>query len=164
MVHCPCESTKSLTECCGPLLDGTRGAETAEELMRSRYSAYARGQVDYILATIVPEQREHHEEATIRQWSTESEWLGLEIVEHAPDPGDEAATVEFVARYKNAEGELIAHHERSRFVKIEGDWFFQDGQPVEAGTIVRDSPKVGRNDPCPCGSGRKSKKCCAAAG
>jgi SEC-C motif-containing protein len=162
MVHCPCGSTKSLEECCGPLLAGERSAASAEELMRSRYSAYARGDIAYILETIHPEERKNHEESSIRQWSEESEWLGLEVLDAPADDGAES-TVEFVARYKSAAGEIVAHHERSHFVRIDGRWYFQDGVPVDAAPFVRQAAKVGRNDACPCGSGRKFKKCCGVA-
>jgi len=128
--------------------------------MRSRYSAYARGEVAYVLETILPAERANHDEAAIRQWSNESEWLGLEILESGADDAEDESSVAFVARYRNAAGETIAHHEKSRFVRVDGRWYFEDGVPLDARTIVREAPKIGRNDPCPCESGRKFKKCC----
>jgi len=83
--------------------------------------------------------------------------------------------VEFTARYK-AQGKVLEHHEVSKFRKAEGRWFFVDGdshvheegkghehhrQPQAP--VVRDTPKLGRNDPCGCGSGKKFKKCCGAS-
>ncbi|MBT8492606.1 MAG: SEC-C domain-containing protein, partial [Deltaproteobacteria bacterium] len=69
--------------------------------------------------------------------------------------------VEFIARYK-ARGADLHHHERSTFAQQDGEWFYRDGQIVKPKTVVKDSPKVGRNSPCPCGSGKKYKKCCGA--
>ena len=125
--------------------------------MRSRYSAYARGEIEHILRSIDPERRDEHDADSIRRWSASSEWRGLQII-HADDASGQ---VEFVARYRNEDGEEIAHHEASQFRQIDGIWHFVDGQPVAAGTLRRSEPKIGRNDPCPCGSGRKYKKCCA---
>jgi SEC-C motif-containing protein len=67
--------------------------------------------------------------------------------------------VEFRAMY-TANGEFCNHHEVSRFVKEPDGWKFADGELVGETPIVREEPKVGRNDPCPCGSGKKYKKCC----
>ncbi|MEW8683176.1 MAG: YchJ family metal-binding protein, partial [Candidatus Thiodiazotropha endolucinida] len=71
----------------------------------------------------------------------------------------EEASVEFIATYKEG-GMVRPHHEISRFLKQDGVWYFVDGQLVAPKTEKRHQPKVGRNDPCPCGSGKKYKKCC----
>ena len=131
--------------------------------MRARYSAFATGRVEYILNTVHPDKRDGHDTESTRAWATESEWLGLEIVDtHGGQSSDDEGTVEFIARYRTGDGELVSHHEISRFQRVDGTWFFHDGEPVSQGTVRHSQPKVGRNDPCPCGSGRKSKKCCAA--
>ena len=155
---CPCNSTQEFAACCGPLLDQSRSAASAEELMRARYCAYTRGDVSYILETIHPEKRGEHTESSIRKWSSESEWLGLDLLS-AEEKGDDGH-VEFTAHYRNEDGEPVTHHERSHFIRLDSRWYFYDGVPVEARPVVRENPKVGRNDPCPCGSGRKFKKCC----
>jgi SEC-C motif-containing protein len=67
--------------------------------------------------------------------------------------------VEFIATFKE-KGVVRHHHERSNFSRVDGEWFFVDGEPVLPETRVNQSPKIGRNDPCPCGSGKKYKKCC----
>ena len=72
---------------------------------------------------------------------------------------DDEGLVEFIARY-SVNGTDFEHHERSYFQRIDGEWKFIDGELVKPEPIVRESPKVGRNDPCPCGSGKKYKKCC----
>ena len=54
----------------------------------------------------------------------------------------------------------MVHHELAEFRKSGDTWYFFDGKMVGPGQFTRETPKVGRNDPCPCGSGRKFKKCC----
>jgi len=67
--------------------------------------------------------------------------------------------VDFIAYFK-IKNERIRHHELATFLKVDGDWFFDDGLGVPAPQVVRTEPKIGRNDPCPCNSGKKFKKCC----
>jgi SEC-C motif-containing protein len=69
--------------------------------------------------------------------------------------------VEFIARYVE-KGQTVNHHEIAQFRREEGFWYFYDGQAPKPRTIKRETPKVGRNAPCPCGSGKKFKKCCGA--
>ena len=127
--------------------------------MRSRYTAYAVGQVDYIVATHVAEGRDGVDKNATAEWSKQAEWRGLEIVAtEAGGPDDAIGTVEFIARYAISGNEL-SHHERSRFRKDDGAWFYVDGDMVKPRPKVRDEAKVGRNEPCPCGSGKKFKKC-----
>ena len=160
MAQCPCGSKKSYSLCCEPFLNGSKIPSTAEALMRSRYTAYTKAEIPYIESTHDPATRDSLDIESTRSWAAESEWLGLEIV--ATENGgknDTKGTVEFKARYKQ-DGEEVVHHEYSSFVKQDGSWFFHDGHTPSA-TVVRESPKIGRNDPCPCGSGKKFKKCCA---
>ena len=121
--------------------------------MRSRYSAYVLGLVDYLLDTTLPAQKNRLDRESISQWSAQSTWLGLEV-ESAELLGGkpEHAFVTFTARWHDAAGEH-SHRERSAFVQHEGRWYFIDP------TVQL---KAGRNDACPCGSGQKFKKCCAA--
>ena len=163
-MSCPCGSGASLEECCQPFVDGTKTPATAEKLMRSRYTAYTLGEVDYIVETHDPATRDEIDPSATRAWAEEAEWHGLEIVAtEGGGPDDDEGTVEFVARYEQRE-RFRNHHERSTFKKREGRWFFHDGEVISQPTVVRGHPKVGRNDPCPCGSGKKHKKCCGAAG
>lgn len=154
---CPCQSGKSFAECCGPFLAGTALPPTAEALMRSRYSAFATGNIDYLEETLLPGTRGDFNRAAAAEWAASSEWTGLQV--RARDAGgvaDEAGEVEFVAHFRQA-GEERVHHETGRFVKNDGRWFYVDGV---MGTKPRRVEKIGRNDPCPCGSGKKHKKCC----
>ncbi len=147
---CPCGSTLALAECCGRYHAGAV-PETAEALMRSRYSAYVLGLIDYLLATTLPAQQAGLDRAAMAAWSAQSQWLGLTVEEHRPQGGTpERAQVTFVARWQDAGGEH-AHRECSDFVRLNGRWYFIDP------TVTL---KAGRNDPCPCGSGQKFKKCC----
>ena len=160
MDTCKCCSGKAYNECCEPLINGSRKAETAEELLRSRYCAYATTEIDYIFNTIHPSKREEFDKQSITDWSEKSDWHELEIVEtENGGADDEKGTVEFVAHYSD-KGERKRHHELATFEKQDGEWFFLDGQGVLPRQYVRPEPKVGRNDPCPCGSGKKYKKCC----
>lgn len=138
--------------------------ETAEQTMRSRYTAYTKVNTTYLMSTLHPSRVEEGDMENARRWAEESEWLGLEILgTEAGGAGDEQGIVEFVARFRSKDGEEHAHQERSLFVKENGRWLFQEGHTPQQ-TIRRASPKVGRNDPCSCGSGKKFKKCCEKSG
>lgn len=160
MSQCPCQSGKPYSDCCGPIISGELPAPTAESLMRSRYTAYTVGDVDYIEKTHHPKGSADFDKEAARTWAKESEWQGLDILKtEAGSPEDEEGLVEFVAKYK-AEGQSLAHQERAQFKKHDGAWLYLDGKIIATPTQRRESPKVGRNDPCPCGSGKKYKKCC----
>ena len=155
MEHCPCSPDRKYDECCGPYLMGTAEAPTAETLMRSRYTAYTLDDFDYVVRTCHISTRPQREEFDD---DVEIEWLGLKIVD--TEGGGETDTegeVEFIARYR-LKGNILNQHERSQFIKEDGKWFYVDGEFVK-GPPVR-AQKIGRNEPCPCGSGRKYKKCC----
>lgn len=160
MSACPCGSGSAYDACCGPCINGARPAETAEALMRSRYTAFTRVDVDYLLATIHSDQREAQDAGALRKWASEAEWLGLEIM-HTSGGGaeDQIGVVEFIARYRK-KGIRQEHHEQAEFVREKDGWVFVDGHAPDRGQVVRRSPKTGRNDPCPCNSGKKYKKCC----
>ena len=117
--------------------------------MRSRYSAYTLGLIDYLVATTLPAQQAALDRDSMRAWSLGSTWLGLEV--EGSELIDTHAFVTFTARWHDGDGEH-RHRERSVFVQQAGRWYFIDP------TVPL---KAGRNDPCPCGSGQKFKKCCA---
>lgn len=157
MPTCPCQSGLAFEDCCGPILAG-RPAPTALALMRSRYTAYTRGDVAYLARTLAPEHRAGFDMADVSAGMRETQWLGLEILD-TKDGGaaDDTGIVEFAARFK-AQGRLQMLQERSRFRReADGNWVYVDGE-----TALR-PVKVGRNDPCPCGSGKKFKQCCGRA-
>ncbi len=157
---CPCGSGRSYAECCEPVIKGTAPAGTAEQLMRSRYAAYVKREIQYLYDTLHPGHRSDFNEKSTRAWAEKSDWHGLEIVStEAGGAGDTEGKVEFIASFTQ-EGAKQRHHEVSSFKKEEGTWFLVGGETVAPQQVVRATPKVGRNDPCLCGSGRKFKKCC----
>lgn len=146
---CPCGSQQRYKQCCKPLHDD-QPAPTPERLMRSRYSAYVLGLIDYLVATTLPAQQAQLDRQAMAQWSRESRWLGLTI-EQADPPAGDRGQVAFIARWADPDASEHSHRECSDFVRKSGRWFFVDpNHPVRAG----------RNEPCPCGSGRKFKQCC----
>ncbi|MBF2720569.1 YchJ family protein [Psychrobacter sp. NG254] len=179
---CPCQiiptaetvnASLSYQDCCQPYHDdfyngevdkaGGIKAETAERLMRTRYSAFVLVQPEYIVKTTVPAQQNLLDINAIESWAKETDWAGLEIVEHTPKLGKRHAQVEFKAYFntkKNA-GDLAekvqVHHELSAFVKAKSKanddtrWYFLD--PTVTMT-------VSQKQPCICGSGEKFKRCC----
>jgi SEC-C motif-containing protein len=160
MTSCPCGSGAPLAGCCGRFLEGGEHAPTAEALMRSRYTAFTLARIDYVTATHDPETREDHDPEAAKKWAGNSEWLGLQIVSTVKGGSDDdEGTVEFEARYRS-NGVEHDHREISTFVKREGIWYFSDGRVLGPRTVRHDGPRIGRNDPCPCGSGKKYKKCC----
>jgi SEC-C motif-containing protein len=162
MQPCHCGSGRSFEACCGPYIHGDVPAPSAEALMRSRYSAYLEHAIDYLGETLHPAHRGDWDRNATRRWAEQAEWLGLEIVStEAGQPDDQEGRVEFIVRYIE-EGREQRHHERSRFRREHGRWYYVDGTVPKPPTERHAEPKVGRNDPCPCGSGRKYKKCCGA--
>ncbi|MDR1901401.1 MAG: YchJ family protein [Treponema sp.] len=163
MKTCPCGSGREYSACCEPYINGAENAPTAEALMRSRYSAYAEHAVDYIIGTCLRTGKDDIDEKQTRNWSEKSKWLGLKILSVSKGGlQDNEGSVEFEASYER-DGLKDIHHEQARFKKQDGKWFYDEGEVVPK-TIVRSGPKIGRNDPCPCGSGKKYKHCCGRAG
>ncbi len=122
-VPCPCGSGDGYAVCCEPLHDNRVQAGTAEQLMRSRYAAYALGRLDHVLRTWHPRTRPH--ELTDVPGLV---WTGLTVLALEDGrPGDETGVVEFEARYHSAAGPG-AQHERSRFARRAGRWFYLDGE------------------------------------
>jgi SEC-C motif-containing protein len=160
MENCPCGSEKTYADCCQPLIEGERRADTAEELMRSRYTAHAKKVYDYIFETTLPASRQDEDREGTAAWSKKLDWQRLEIrsVEKGGED-DDTGTVEFLARYRK-NGKAFDHHEIAEFAREDGLWYFKDGRPPAPVQVIRQGPKIGRNDPCTCGSGKKYKKCC----
>jgi SEC-C motif-containing protein len=160
MEPCPCGSEQAYENCCQPLIQNKKHADSAEQLLRARYTAHVKNEVDYIWETTHPAQRGSMDRNQIAEWSKNSEWIGLEIVStEAGQSEDKTGFVEFVARYRER-SKIQEHREIAEFRKKNDTWFFYDGKAPRTKQFVRQGPKVGRNDPCPCGSGKKYKKCC----
>ena len=125
--------------------------------MRSRYTAYVRGAIDYLIETHDASTRGEVDRAGITSWARQTEWHGLEILHTVRGgPGDHEGIVEFVARGRRS-GAPFDHRERSEFRRRDGRWLYLAGKQVREPTRV--GTQVGRNDPCPCGSGMKYKRC-----
>lgn len=163
MEACPCGSGETFARCCEPYLAGTAQPPTAEALMRARYTAHTKVDLDFIERTHDPESREDIDRELTERWARRAQWLGLEIrATEAGTVDDDVGAVEFQVHYRER-GERRLYHELARFRRLDGAWVYVDGEAPEAATVRRSEPRVGRNDPCTCGSGRKFKKCCGAA-
>ncbi|AIR07351.1 SEC-C domain-containing protein domain-containing protein [Cedecea neteri] len=117
--------------------------------MRSRYTAFVKQDADYLVSSWHESCRRPSLNSEISNGFGETEWLGLTIYEEAEGKDAHEGYVSFVARFRE-NGKQSAIIERSRFVRESGQWYYIDGL----------RPQFGRNDPCPCGSGKKYKKCC----
>ena len=155
---CPCNSGKLYSECCEPIIKKNVPADNPEALMRSRYSAYVKGEIFWLRDSLEAQQRKDFDEKSARQWSGHSQWMGLSIIQSKIDEENNKGWVEFSAKYKQ-NGVAREHHEISEFVRKNGEWLLTEGRMVKP-EPVRKEQVVGRNDPCPCGSGKKYKKCC----
>ena len=118
--------------------------------MRSRYCAFALRDEEYLLATWQAQQRPKSLEL-----QQDIRWTGLRIINF--QPGEDQASVEFEASLLQA-GRVSAMHEYSRFVREQGKWLYCDGDSLPPSF---EAWKPGRNEICPCASGRKFKRCCA---
>jgi SEC-C motif-containing protein len=152
---CLCGSGIGFDQCCGPFHSGDKFPVTAEALMRSRFTAYALDNTDYILATWDATSRPKKQ-----QLSDESlGWQKLEIIDTKKGGMDDnKGIVEFKAFYMN-NGEDYMLHEVSRFIKKNDHWLYVDGVVKKVGKIIQQLNQ-GKNAPCPCGSGKKFKRCC----
>ena len=147
---CRCGSGQLLSECCG-LLHAGRHAQSAEQLMRSRYSAYVLGNIDYVVNTTVPMQQALLDVPAISAWSTQNQWQGLTINRVLAKVKSRHAQVEFTAAFTDAQG-VQMHRELSGFVCIVSQWYFLD-------PTLSQYPALKLK--CFCGSGQKFKRCCA---
>jgi len=158
METCPCDSGEPYADCCKSIITGKRSAETAEQLMRARYTAHAKVEVDFLFNSTHPDHRQGYDHAGTRRWAEKADWLDLEIISVSGGGAkDTTGEVEFIARFRD-KGGIRSHHERGRFKHEKKSWYFTEGEMVKPKPLS--VAKTGRNDPCPCGSGKKYKKCC----
>lgn len=149
--HCRCGSQLPLGQCCGPLLEGTKAAETAEQLMRSRYTAYALGDWQYLYKSWHSTTRPASHEL---QATEPAQWLALRVLQcEAGTVSDDSGTVEFIATCK-INGRAHKLHETSEFIREAGAWVYVDGEQHQQHA----QPAAG--DLCQCGSGRRFRQCC----
>ncbi len=131
--------------------------------MRSRYTAHVKGDLAHLERTLSSEQRKDFDAASAKRWAEGSEWLGLTILRtEKGGPEDDTGLVEFTAKFRT-DGKDHEHVETALFGREESRWVYTGQDSAPGQTVRRETPKIGRNDPCPCGSGKKYKKCCGAA-
>lgn len=147
---CPCGG-RLYTECCLPLHLGQQKAKDAEQLMRSRYSAFVKQQINYIIDTTALEQQKYLVYGDLLSWSQETDWKSLDVIAYDYPIDKNHASVEFKAYYW-VEGQTKAHHEKSFFVSHQSTWYFLDPTVEIAYTMKQ---------VCICGSHKKFKHCCA---
>jgi len=143
---CICGLNKEYEKCCGEIIRAKRVVSSPEELMRSRYSAYVNADARYLLLSCVKENQYEEDIELIEDFSSQVNWLKLDVIKV------DTHTVEFKAYYRDKE-QIQVLHEKSNFILEDGVWKYKDGELYNS--------KVERNESCPCGSGKKYKKCCA---
>lgn len=158
MTLCPCGSDLSYADCCQMFHTYQAYPERAEQLMRSRYTAFVLHNVDYIVATTVLAQQPFLDKQAIGEWAKNTDWAGLAIVDSQPKVDKYHASVTFNAFFNTVTADKVErnyHHERSFFVKITDNqmarWYFLDPTVKLA---------ISQKQPCFCGSGEKFKRCC----
>ncbi|HEY7866729.1 MAG TPA: YchJ family protein [Psychromonas sp.] len=149
---CPCKSEKTYHQCCFPFHSKTLKPVTCEQLMRARFSAFVYQLGDYLYATYHPDYRGDLSVDVLSEKTVD--WKNLQIL--STTSFSDSGYVEFKAWCLD-QGKLACHHERSNFVKENNDWLYCDGLIYPE----QKSGKITRNEACPCGSGKKHKKCCA---
>lgn len=147
---CHCGHDRTYQSCCQPMHLCLTPANSPEQLMRSRYSAFCCGDIEYLINTTHPSNRAVDDAREIQKSIESTQWHRLQVIDSSSQ-GDKGS-VEFTAFFTANEkpGQL---HEKSAFIRENNLWYYFDGEqcpPV----------KLQRNEPCWCGSGKKLKKCC----
>ena len=153
---CSCGTGKLYEHCCEPRLNGTQPATNAEELMRSRFTAHVARDYRYLHITYRPTAQKPYVD---EQDAAPIQWSRLAIHAHEPGATPDIAFVDFTAFFVDERGEH-AMQEKSEFVRTGGKWLFTRTLRTGPAPLRAAGPKVGRNEPCPCGSGKKYKQCC----
>jgi SEC-C motif-containing protein len=154
---CSCGSGLDFAACCEPIITGKRPAESAEKLMRARFTAHVANANEFLHKTYLPTSRRPYvEEAD----TAPLPWTRLVIHSHEPEVKPNVSYVEFTAFFNGEGGAEGALQEKSEFQRIGGNWIFARTLRNGPAPLKSSAPKVGRNDPCPCGSGKKYKQCC----
>jgi SEC-C motif-containing protein len=140
-------------------IEGKAIPQTPEQLMRSRYTAFTQANVEYIVQTMHEKACEDFDAENTRQWAKQVQWVGLEIIQAPAVTTTQKGIVEFIASYRQ-QGQLQNIREVSEFMHDGERWYYTGGQGEAIKQTPRTANKIGRNDPCPCGSDKKYKKCC----
>jgi len=152
---CRCGSSLAFKRCCEPFLKRLAKPSSAEQLMRSRFTAFSFQNFQYLLDTLHPSKRQDDELASLQHSAQKTRWIQLSILQtESGQTGDREGMVEFTASFEE-EGEFYQLHERSQFVFQQQQWYYTEGD----NQVSPVSLKIGRNDACWCQSGKKFKKC-----
>lgn len=122
-MNCPCCFGKLYEVCCQPFHTKEKFPQTAEQLMRSRFSAFAIPNGDYLMETTFPAKRKFHHKKDLQEWGEINEWTKLEIIK-TPN----LTQVEFKAYYNDENGKPQIHHELSDFQEINQRWYYVSGE------------------------------------
>lgn len=167
---CPCGSQLAYHDCCEIAHNNHGAVQTPAQLMRSRYCAHVLKLIDYVVDTYHPSCNAEQQRDSIAQ-SVESHWIKLDVADVEEGSHPDEGFVTFYAYFED-EKQLYCLGERSRFVRENNLWYYIDGEflekalpefdpaPAPPANAPVQSSKIGRNDPCVCGSGKKYKKCC----
>lgn len=156
---CPCGSGKTFGECCQPVLNTMAAAPSAEALMRARFTAHVVGDSEFLHKSYLPDSKKPYNGEPL---AGGDRWTRLTINTHEVAPSGTSATVDFTAYYQE-QGYEVPHHEKAEFLFLDGTWIYSKALRLGPAPVRHATPKVGRNDPCTCGSGKKFKHCCGKA-
>ncbi|KTD11787.1 putative SEC-C motif domain protein [Legionella gratiana] len=156
MLLCPCGSQNTYELCCGLYLDNHELPQTPEQLMRSRYTAYSLGKIDYIKSTMKGKALIGFNEFEAVQWAKSVTWIGLTVIKSSLST-PHIGFVEFAARFWER-NQMKIIHELSEFHQENGRWYYISGVHKPTSNKIH-KPQIARNAPCPCGSGKKFKNC-----
>jgi SEC-C motif-containing protein len=153
---CPCGSGQTFGDCCEPVLTGRRPAATAEQLMRARFTAHVLRDYRFLHETHRPTAGKPYVEET---GEPAMQWTKLVVHAHETGADPDKAFVDFSA-YGLDEGVEKVLQEKAEFLRVNGTWLYNREARLGPAPYKAAAPKVGRNEPCPCGSGKKYKQCC----
>jgi SEC-C motif-containing protein len=138
------------------VLTGRQPAATAEHLMRARFTAHVVHDYAFVHRTYLPTSKLSFEEGVV---GSDTVWTRLVIHSHEPGRDANTAYVDFSA-HGIEQGREAVLHEKAEFARLNGAWIYTRSVREGPAPFKATTPKPGRNDPCPCGSGKKYKHCC----
>ena len=158
-LSCPCGSGAAYQQCCGRFIEAGEIPSSPQALMRSRYSAYTLENIDYIRDTCTGEALAAFSYEDSLLWAKEAKWISLTVISAVPPSGG-VGRVSFSVLFSQ-NGLTKRLEETSRFIVKDDRWYYEGGEKFRLVDVSNRQMKLGRNDPCYCGSGKKFKKCCA---
>ena len=153
---CPCGSGQTFEACCEPIHAGKKQPATPEQLMRARFTAHVGHNFRFLHDTYRPTAGKPY---VAEEGEPAMTWTRLEVHANEATENPDKAYVDFSA-YGTEEGVEKVLHEKAEFLRINGTWLYNREARLGPAPIKSATPKIGRNEPCPCGSGKKYKQCC----